>query len=133
MEGPMPKAYSIDLRQRVVDAYEKLNLSYEAIAVQFSVGAASVDRWVSQFRRTGSVEPLPRGGGAPPKVDEAGLNILCELMERDRDATRGELARAYLEATGVSLSVATVGRRLWQLGYTRKKSRSTPPSETRTR
>lgn len=133
LEGPMPKAYSSDLRQRVVDAYERGYETYAAVAAQFSVGVATVDRWVSQFRQTGSVERRPHGGGAPAKLNEAGLNRLCELIERDRDATRLELARAYFEATGVSLSVATVGRRLWQLGYTRKKSRSTQPSEIPTK
>lgn len=129
----MPKAYSTDLRQRVVDAYERENETYAAIAARFSVGVASVDRWVSQFRETGGVERKPHGGGAPAKLDESGLNLLCELIERDRDATRLELARAFFEATGISLSVATVGRRLWQLGYSRKKSPSTRPSVTPTR
>ena len=126
----MPSAYSIDLRQRAVEAYEKGNESYAEVAERFSVGVASLDRWVSRFRATGSVAPLPRGGGAQPKVDEAGMNTLCELVERDSDATRVELARAYQAITGVSLSVATVGRRLWQLGYTRKKSRFTRPNAT---
>ena len=123
-------AYSLDLRERAVAAYEAGNESYQEVARLFSIGVATLDRWVSRFRRTGSVGRLPHGGGAPSKVDEAGLNTLCELIERDRDATRLELARAYQEATGVTLSVATVGRRLWQLGYSRKKRASTPPSAT---
>ena len=126
----MPKAYSSDLRQRVVDAYERGHESYATVAAQFSVGVASVDRWVSQFRQSGSVERKPHGGGAPSKIDEAGLNTLCELVEKNHDATRLELARAYAEATGVTVSVATIGRRVWQLGYTRKKSPSTRPSAT---
>ena len=129
----MPKAYSPDLRLRVVNAYEKGNSSYVDVGRVFGVGEASVDRWVSQFRRTGSVEPRPHGGGAPSKVDEAGLNTMSELIEKQRDATRPELARAYLEIHGVHLSVATVGRILWQLGYSRKKSPSTRRSATRRR
>lgn len=120
----MPKPYSLDLRQRVVKAYEEGNESYAAVGAQFDVGEATVNRWVARFRATGSLEPLPHGRGPDSIVDEKGLSLLCALIDEQRDATRCELAQAYLEQTGVSLSVATVGRKLEQLGYTRKKNLS---------
>jgi transposase len=124
----MPKPYSLDLRQRVVKAYEEGHESYAAVGAHFNVGEATVNRWVARFRSTGSLEPLPHGRGPDSIVDEKGLSVLCGLLDEQRDATRNELAQAYLEQTGVSLSVATVGRKLVQLGYTRKKKPFMPPS-----
>ena len=122
-------AYSIDLRQRVVDAYVDGNDSYAEVAKYFAVGEATVDRWVALFRMTGSVAPRPHGGGATALVDELGLSILSDLAERSPDGNRTEFAAAYRKQTGVVLSVATVGRVLSQLGLTRKKRPSTRPSE----
>jgi len=38
----MPAPFSVDLRQRVVDAYKPGETAYEAIAKLFSVGIATV-------------------------------------------------------------------------------------------
>ncbi|HEX2569591.1 MAG TPA: hypothetical protein VH877_08535 [Polyangia bacterium] len=78
------------------------------IGAHFNVGEATVNRWVARFRSTGSLEPLPHGQGPDSIVDEKGLSVLCALIDEQRDVTRNELAQAYLEQTGVSLSVATV-------------------------
>jgi transposase-like protein len=77
----MPKPYSLDLRQRVVKAYEEGNESYAAVGAHFNVGEATVNRWVARFRSTGSLEPLPHGRGPDSIVDEKGLSVLCALID----------------------------------------------------
>ncbi|HEY5022603.1 MAG TPA: helix-turn-helix domain-containing protein [Gemmatimonadaceae bacterium] len=124
----MPRSLAVDLRLRVVKAYEAENVTMAAIGRRFGVGEASVDRWVSQWRKTRSLTPRPHGGGFTHRVDEKGLQVMRELLEGQPDATRVELARTYKSATGVSLSVATVGRALFRLGFTRKKRPFTPRS-----
>src|SRR5256885_8877566 len=120
--------YSIDLRQRVVDAYLDGNESYAQVGRRFTVGEATVDRWVNSYRKTGRLEPLPHGGGPDPLIDEKGLSLVSDIASRKPDANRDEIARAYEEETGVLPSVATVGRVLRQLGLTRKKRRFTRAS-----
>jgi transposase len=117
----MPRPLAVDLRKRVVKAYENSNETLAQIAGRFGVGEASVNRWVSRNRKLGTVAPLPHAGGTDRKVDPAGQELMKRLVDAKPDATRDELARAYREATGVSLSVATVGRTVWRLGYTLKK------------
>ena len=122
-------AYSLDLRERAVDAYERGDDTYSAVAERFSIGVATLDRWVARFRQTGSVAPLPHAGAPPSKTNELHMTVLCELVAQRSDGTRAEFAEALAEQTGVELSVASMGRRLTQLGYTRKKSPFTRPKE----
>jgi transposase len=126
----MPKPLSLDLRKRVVDAYETASHSMAHVAAQFGVGLATVNRWVNRHRKTGRLDPLPHAGGPAPRVDERGLSLLSTLLEEQPDATRSEVARQYEQERRITLSVATVGRELRRLGLTRKKKLSMPPSAT---
>jgi transposase len=118
----------MDLRERVVQAYENANDSFARIAERFGVGEATVNRWVSRRRRTGCIAPLANRGRPQSLVDELGLSLLCTLLGEQPDATRFELAQQYQLERGIALSVATVGRQLRRLGFTRKKRHSMPPS-----
>jgi transposase len=57
----MPRAYSIDLRERVV-ASVRAGRSCRATATLFGVSVASVVKWAQRARTTGSVAPKPLGG-----------------------------------------------------------------------
>ena len=124
----MAKPLSVDLRTRVVQAYQDANDSMAQVAERFGVGLASVNRWVNRLRKTGSLHPLPYAGGPPPKVDELGLCLLSTLLSEQPDATRLEVAHSYNLERGISLSPATVGRELRRVGLTRKKKHFTPPN-----
>lgn len=121
----MPGPLSLDLRRRVVKAYESSNETLAQVAHRFGVGEASVNRWVSLNRKKGSPAPLPHAGGPGPIIDDEGLKVMKALVDQKPDSNRDELARAYRGATGVVISVATVGRAVWRLGYTLKKRPST--------
>jgi transposase-like protein len=80
------------LRQRVVAAYEAGEGSYEEIAIRFFMGSASVKRWVRRLRNHNTVEPQPRGGGAPSEITAFDLALLLLKMP---DANAGELTAKY--------------------------------------
>jgi transposase len=120
----MPKPLSMDLRRRVVDAYDPKTTSYREIAERFSVGEASANRLVNQLRKTGSLAPKPHGGGPEPKLKEPELVVLRALVDEKSDRTRDELLVLVAERCGIRVSPATMGRALAALGLTRKKSRS---------
>lgn len=124
-------SYSMDLRQRIVDAYDNGEGSYQTLADRFKVDKSTVYRYVKRTRETGSVAPtIPTKKGPDPKVE---LSVVYELWAARPDATEAELVTAIAARTGVKLHRATVGRMLHKLGLTRKKSRSPPPSRTTTR
>lgn len=119
----MPKALSIDLRERIVRAW-KDGKEWEEIAQVLMVGVASVNRVVCRYRRTGLVTPKPHGGGQPPKIPDDKLPVVAALVDAEPDATLLEYAAAYQQREGVSVSTATIGRALARLNLSRKKRRS---------
>jgi transposase len=80
----MGRAYSNDLRERVVAAVEIGGLSRHEAAAQFNVGVSSAIRWVERQRETGSVAPDKIGGYKPRAI--AGKHriwLLARIKERD--------------------------------------------------
>ena len=55
----MPKPYSVDLRERVLNHLEK-NADKKAASPLFPIGIAKVFRWVTSKKLKGNVEPLQR-------------------------------------------------------------------------
>lgn len=119
------KAYSTDLRRRVVAACDARDGTREQIAARFSVSVVWIRKLLRQRRDTGSIDPKPHGGGRTSAFDEAAAERLREAVRADDDATLEELARA----AGVSCSVPAVYRALKRLGITRKKSPAGRPSK----
>ena len=60
----MGRAYSLDLRERVVAAVAA-GESCRAVAATFKVSVASVVKWSQRFRATGSAAARPMGGNRP--------------------------------------------------------------------
>ena len=120
------KAYSMDLRERVVAACDAREGTREQIAVRFSVSVRWIGELLRRRRLSGSIAPKPRGGGHAPAFDEAAAARLREAVRVDNDATLEELR----EAASVMCSVPAVYRALRRMGITRKKSRTGLPSRT---
>jgi transposase len=124
----MPQPYSIDLRQRVVDAYASENRSFQEIAEHFSVGEASVNRWVSLFRRTGSVAPKPAAGGQPSKLEGERLDAVHILVLEKPDIIEREITQALDRIHRIQVSRSAVSRALRRLDLSRKKRPSPQPN-----
>jgi transposase len=120
------KAYSMDLRERVVAACDEGVDTREEIAERFGVSVSWIRDLLRRRREAGSIAPRPRGGGRPPAFDAAAAQRLRGAVKADDDATLVELA----EAAGVACCASAVHRALARLGITRKKSRGGRPSRT---
>lgn len=117
----MAESHPVELRIRVVTAYESGAGSYPEIAGRFDVGEASVRRWVRLHRRNGDVKPTPKGGGTPSTVT---LDQIELALTKVRDATAGELTaevnRSRRRADRVHVS--SIKRALRRHGYVVKKN-----------
>lgn len=121
----MPRAYPMELRERVVDAYDEGEGSYRELGERFRLGEATVNRWVNERRRTGSVAPKPAGGARVPRlIDKVGEEMLRTMLEGTPDLTLPELCETYASECGVLVSRQTMGETLARMGYTKKKRSS---------
>jgi transposase len=115
------KAYSEDLRKKIVEAVERGMPKIEA-ARAFGVGISSVKRYVASYREGRSLAPKKRPG-SKPKLDGSARKLLeADLRERPT-ATLAQRREFLRRARGVEVSDSTVSRMLGRLGWTRKKGR----------
>jgi transposase len=87
----MPKAYSGDMRQRVIAEVES-GASRRAAAEEFAVSASTAIIWVKCFRETGRCAAKPRGGSISPLEEYA--DFLFGLIEKQPDLTLDEVVLA---------------------------------------
>ena len=115
------KAYSVDLRQKVVDAYEQQEGSQRELAKRFKVSPNFVRLLLKRHQTEGTVEPKPHTGGFTSKLANQ-LNLIEQLVEQDNDATLQELCDQLDQQVQIRVSPSTVCRTLQQLNLTRKKN-----------
>jgi transposase len=118
----MAAAYSDDLRDRILSAYDR-GMKTAQIAEVFEVSPAWARRVKQTRRETGRIRPLRPGGKRPPKIDRARL---AQLVQAQPDATLKELR----ERLGVRCALSSLCTALKKMKLSFKKSRSTPRSRT---
>ena len=119
----MAEAHPLELRERVVDAYEAGEGSYAVLAERFRVGSASVKRWVRLRRRNGHVWPRKKGGGLRSDIR---IEEIEALVGRLGDATAGEITAEYNRGRRGRdrRHVSSIKRALHRAGFVVKKNAS---------
>lgn len=115
------KAYSLDLRQKIVDAYVEGNISQRQLAKQFRVALSFIEKLLKQHRETGSIAPKQRTEQTPTKLNTEQLTVLEQLVEENNDATLDELRYQLEQKTGILIGRSTIDRMLTKLNLTVKK------------
>ena len=122
------KAYSKDLRRKIVDAIERGMPKAEA-AHTFGVGISTVKRYATKAQMGEPLEPR-KALGNRPKIDER-VGMLLEEDVKERPFVTLQQRCDYVEAiSGVSVSRSTMCRAIARIGSTRKKGDKAPQSET---
>ena len=123
------KAYSIDLRQRIVAAVQAGDAK-AAVARRFCVERSTVRRYLRQWERTGSLAARPTPGDIPAIAPAQYPALLAQLRAMP-DATLEAHCERWEREQGVRVSISTMSRAQRRAGWTRKKSHSSPASGTR--
>src|SRR5829696_7108591 len=113
------KAYSEDLRRKIVQAIEQRGMSKSQAARLFGISLSSVKRYVRLANQGESLAPK-KGGGRPPKADEATKRLLEEDIRKRPAATVADRRHFLMSFAGKSLSEPTLRRLLKRMGFSRK-------------
>ena len=120
------RAYSIDLRQRVLHAVDHGTPRAE-VAALFQVSLSTIKRYLKQRQVSGSLarKPVP---GRPSRYGVAlDAGLPAQLTAHD-DATLEQHCQRWEHTHGQRVSPATMSRAIARLGWTRKKRHWVPPS-----
>jgi putative transposase len=121
------KAYSIDLRERVVAAVSQEGLSRNRAAKRFGVGISTAINWVRRFRETGSVAPGKIGGYRPKAIVGEYREWLVQRVKEKDFTLRGLVAE--LAERGLKVDYKT----MWNFVHGEKLSFKKKPRRQRAR
>src|SRR5512143_3186591 len=120
------KAYSVDLRQRVIQSRE----SVRKTTASYHISTNCIVRLRQQYRATGQWTPKPRGGNRPRCIDAAGEVWLQATLEQEPSLTLAALCTRYEAAHQVRVSKSSMDRTLTRLRISYKKKHRSIPSAT---
>lgn len=121
----MRKTLSVDLRERIVAAYDAKEGTREEVAKRFRVSLGMVKKLLEQRRRTGDLRSRHRFSGRKARLMPEHGSKLKRLIAQEPDLTLAEM-KARLE---LSCTVAAVHWVVARLGLTYKKRRSMRPNK----
>src|SRR3982751_1910880 len=106
---PGVRAYSMDLRERIVAAVDA-GLSQRQAAERFGVSLRTVERYLSRRRVTGSLAVTAQRHGPEPTVRRALQAWLPARLDAAADATLAEHVAAFVAAGGARVSLSAMSR-----------------------
>ena len=119
------KTLSLDLRERILAAYDAGEGTREAVARRFRVSLGMVKKLLQQRRRIGDVRPQHHRSGRKPGHVARQQHHLQALVHQKPDLTLKELRAA----TGLNCTLPAIHYVLIRLGLTYKKRRSAPANK----
>ena len=117
----MAKAYSNDLRRKLLEAYDRGEGSLREVAERFGVSSPYAWKISAQRKRTGQVERVEQRHGPESKVTAGVERQLISWVRQQPELTLAELQERLWETAQLPVSLT----RLWQV-LRLKKSRSMP-------
>ena len=124
------KAYSLDLRTKIVQSVRSKGLSISETARRFGVNRSTVGRYLKRLDEGGSLAPK-KAPGSHPKLDESAMRLLEEDIKARPWATHNQRSEFLLAACGVEVSETTICRAIKKhLSHSRKKDPQQQAKET---
>lgn len=114
------KAYSLDLRERVIAMIQEGKFSQPQIAEHFQISLGTVENGWRRWRETGNLAPQSFASG-PDRTLEPYGSVIRTAVRQQADATLEELCDAVFTASGVRASASMMCRELQILNLPRKK------------
>ncbi len=116
------KAYSVDLRQTVIETYEAGGITQRELAARFRVSLYFVIKLLRRWRNDQTFAPKPRGANVLPRLTPEIMKFLDETLRQECDLTLAELTKRVAEKYQVTVSPKTLSRMLVREGLGLKKN-----------
>lgn len=129
----MAKAYSDDLRRKLLEAHDRGEGSLRELAKRLGVSVAWAWKISRQRKRTGQMERVQQRHGPPSRMTAELRARLRGLVRQQPDATLRELQRRLWSSARIQVSFQHLWRVLQNMGLRLKKNRSTRKSRMRPR
>ena len=117
----MAAPYSLDLREKVVEKYNKGNVTQEEVGNIFQIGISTIKRWLKKYRETGDLNPNYDKQGRPNRINELGLETISKAIEINNTITLEDLSNIYFKKHKVKVGRSVLSRVLAKLNLRRKK------------
>lgn len=119
----MPRAYSDDLRCKILQAYEGAEIGLEQLATQFGVSWGFTKKIRRQQLKSGRMErPPQRVHGPASRVTDAVKQHLRRQLQEQPDLTLAQLGQRLEQDMQVQLGKTRLCLELQRLGLRRKKN-----------
>ena len=125
----MARAYSDDLRRKLLEAHRQGEGTLIELAERFRVSEGWARKISATLYRTGLME-RPRGGKRGPRnrINADAEQYLRAVIRKQPDLTLAEMSQRLERERGIVISVSRLWTVLKDLGLRLKKSHSTLPS-----
>jgi transposase len=120
------RTLSLDLRERMVAAYDRQEGTRDQVAQRFGVSLGMVKKLLQQRRRTGDLGPRHRYSGRKPLIVQTHCQQMRTLLARKPDLTLKELR----QAVGLTCTLPAIHYVLERMDLTYKKRHSAPVNKT---
>ena len=116
VRSEMAKPYSLDLRQKVIDAIELDGLKKSEASALFQISRNTIDLWLKRKAATGCLKPSVKEVSSDQgKIQD--WKAFRAFAEQHRSKTQAEMAELWTS----DVSRRTISRALKRIGFTRKK------------
>ncbi|HEY0462259.1 MAG TPA: hypothetical protein VGC97_24210 [Pyrinomonadaceae bacterium] len=122
------KAYSLDLREKIVETYQSGGITQRELAARFRVSLNFIVKLLRRLRVDQTLLPKPRGAVMKPLLTPQIMNFLAAQIESECDLTLCELVDRVNDRYEVAVSTKTMSRMLLRQGLGLKKNASMPVS-----
>ena len=127
----MAKAYSDDLRRKLLEAHDRGEGSLRELAQRFGVSVPWAWKISRQRKRTGQMERIEQRHGPRSRITAEVQGKIRRLIKQQPDATLVELQQRLWANERIPISFQYLWRVLQRMGLRLKKSRSTLKSKIR--
>jgi transposase len=123
----MPVAFSIDLRERVIESINN-NMHIDEAAKIFKVSRRTIYEWLELYKKTGGlIAIIHYQKGHSHKIKD--WNQFKIFVEKNKNCSGTKMAIEWGKVIGISVKKNVIYRGLKKIGYTSKKKHLIIPKQ----